>query len=125
MDSITEAGVEEFEAAYEAWDAARFAAAAELFRRACTATPANLRFMQASFFIIGLLVLLWSAPGLAAAPAGSGAHDEILEHANDPWTGDLDGITKRGLLNRIRGKHAASGKRARAHTLKRIACRCT
>ena len=54
--------------------------------------------MQAPFFIIGLLVLLWSAPGLAAAPAGSGAHDEILEHANEPWTGDLDGITKRGFL---------------------------
>jgi tetratricopeptide (TPR) repeat protein len=63
LDSITEAGVEEFEAAYEAWDAARFAAAAELFRRACTATPAN----PTNFYWLGtahfhLMLQLESAP---------------------------------------------------------------
>ena len=35
------AGIKEFTAAYQAWDGARFAAAAELFRRATTNAPTN------------------------------------------------------------------------------------
>lgn len=38
-EKLTTAGVEEFLAAYEAWDGVRFAAAAELFRQACTNSP--------------------------------------------------------------------------------------
>ncbi len=38
---LSSAGVAEFAAAYRAWDAARFAAAAELFRQAATNAPAN------------------------------------------------------------------------------------
>ena len=40
-DDLSAAGVREFTAAYQAWDGARFAAAAELFRRATTNAPAN------------------------------------------------------------------------------------
>jgi tetratricopeptide (TPR) repeat protein len=39
--NLSAAGVAEFAAAYQAWDGARFAAAAELFRRASTNAPAN------------------------------------------------------------------------------------
>jgi tetratricopeptide (TPR) repeat protein len=40
-DRRATAGVEEFSAAYQAWDGARFAAAAELFREACTNAPGS------------------------------------------------------------------------------------
>ena len=40
-NDLSAAGVAEFTAAYQAWDGARFAAAAELFRRATTNAPAN------------------------------------------------------------------------------------
>ena len=40
-NDLRAAGVREFTAAYQAWDGARFAAAAELFRRATTNAPAN------------------------------------------------------------------------------------
>jgi len=41
VDKLAAAGVEEFIAAYKAWDGARFAAAAELFREACTNAPGS------------------------------------------------------------------------------------
>ena len=41
VDKLAAAGVEEFIAAYQAWDGARFAAAAELFREACTNAPGS------------------------------------------------------------------------------------
>jgi tetratricopeptide (TPR) repeat protein len=40
-DKIAREGVAEFTAAYEAWDGARFAVAAGLFREACTNAPAS------------------------------------------------------------------------------------
>lgn len=40
-DQLMVAGLAEFTAAYQAWDGARFAAAAETFRRASTNEPAN------------------------------------------------------------------------------------
>ena len=40
-NELSSAGIAEFTAAYQAWDGARFAAAAELFRRATTNAPAN------------------------------------------------------------------------------------
>ena len=40
-DDWSAAGVGEFTAAYQAWDGARFAQAADLFRRAATQAPAN------------------------------------------------------------------------------------
>jgi membrane-bound lytic murein transglycosylase MltF len=39
-------------------------------------------------------VLLLGGPVLYA----SNHQDEIMAHANDPWSGDLDGITRRGFL---------------------------
>ena len=41
-NELSAAGVRELTAAYRAWDGARFAAAAELFRRATTNAPANI-----------------------------------------------------------------------------------
>lgn len=40
-NDLSAAGVAEFKAAYQEWDGARFAAAAELFRRATTNAPTN------------------------------------------------------------------------------------
>ena len=40
-NDLSAVGVVEFNAAYRAWDGARFAAAAELFRQASTNAPAN------------------------------------------------------------------------------------
>jgi tetratricopeptide (TPR) repeat protein len=40
-NNLSTAGVAEFTAAYQAWDGSRFAAAADLFRRATTNSPAN------------------------------------------------------------------------------------
>ncbi len=40
-NDLSAAGVAEFNAAYQAWDGARFATAAELFRQASTNAPAN------------------------------------------------------------------------------------
>jgi tetratricopeptide (TPR) repeat protein len=41
-EKLAAAGVEEFNAAYQAWDGARFATAAQLFHQACTNAPASL-----------------------------------------------------------------------------------
>ena len=47
--------------------------------------------------VIGLLVLL--PVFLMGEGALASSHpDEIMEHANEPWTGDLDGITERRFL---------------------------
>lgn len=40
-NDLSAAGVAEFNAAYRAWDGARFAASADLFQRATTNAPAN------------------------------------------------------------------------------------
>jgi tetratricopeptide (TPR) repeat protein len=40
-DSLTKAGIKEFAAAYDKWDAAGFATAAELFQRACASAGAS------------------------------------------------------------------------------------
>lgn len=63
-DALTQAGVEEFKAAYEAWDAARFAAAAELFRQASTNAPANpTNFYWQGVAQFHLMLQLEYAPG--------------------------------------------------------------
>ncbi len=52
--------------------------------------------MSCRHIFIALLALL---PFTGAIAQDSDVqHEEILEHVNDPWTGDLDGITKRGFL---------------------------
>src|SRR5512135_3805675 len=48
-DKLAAAGIEEFMTAYQAWDGARFAAAAELFREACTNAPGS----SANFYWLG------------------------------------------------------------------------
>ena len=35
---------------------------------------------------------------LVASPAVTGEPDEILEHVNEAWTGDLDGMIERGFI---------------------------
>ena len=62
-DSQTVAGVAEFEAAYDAWDASRFGAAAELFRQASINAPED----PINFYWLGtahfhLMLQLQSAP---------------------------------------------------------------
>jgi LPXTG-motif cell wall-anchored protein len=51
-----------------------------------------LRFMILRYKYIVILVLL-SLPMME-----SGAQNKILEHANESWSGDLDGMTKRGFV---------------------------
>jgi tetratricopeptide (TPR) repeat protein len=49
-EKFAAAGVEEFIAAYQAWDGARFATAAELFREACTNAPGS----STNFYWLGV-----------------------------------------------------------------------
>ena len=44
-----------------------------------------------------LLPLLLTMSLVAFAP-GPSQPDEVLDHVSEPWTGDLDGITKRGFI---------------------------
>ncbi len=53
---------------------------------------------------IGLLALLQVSFTGSPALAASAQQDEIMEHANEPWSGDLDGITERRFL-RIQTVH--------------------
>jgi membrane-bound lytic murein transglycosylase MltF len=48
--------------------------------------------------VIGLLALLPPLFTDWAVLAAAGEQDEIMEHANEPWRGDLDGMTERGFL---------------------------
>ena len=48
--------------------------------------------------VIGLLALLSNLFAGASVLAATSDADELIEHANQPWTGDLDGITQRGFL---------------------------
>jgi len=54
-----------------------------------------MHFLSPSSGLIALLtVLLASGTALAA----SDEQNEIMEHVNEPWRGDLDGMTERGFL---------------------------
>ena len=46
----------------------------------------------------GLLSLLPLTLGGAAGAATEAETEELIEHANEPWTGDLDGMIERGFL---------------------------
>ncbi len=48
--------------------------------------------------VLGLLALAAAPFSACLAQDDSGTQDEILEHASEPWTGDLDGMTKRGFV---------------------------
>ncbi len=54
-----------------------------------------MRFLSPVFGLLALLPILCTGGTLLAA---SGEHDEIMEHANQPLLGDLDGMTERGFL---------------------------
>ncbi len=54
-----------------------------------------MRFLSTVIGLLSLLPVLF-AGGLVSA--ASGQQDEIIEHANEPWSGDLDGITERRFL---------------------------
>jgi membrane-bound lytic murein transglycosylase MltF len=45
-----------------------------------------------------MLISLIVALQLAGASPDAGVQDEILEHVNEPWTGDLDGMVERGFV---------------------------
>ena len=82
--SLTQAGVAEFTAAYQAWDGARFAAAAELFRRASTNAPAS----STNFYWLGAaqfhrLLQLQHAP---ANPTNKAAGEAALSTAVEALT---------------------------------------
>ncbi len=48
--------------------------------------------------LLGLLVMASLPPGAGLAQDAADTQDEILEHASKPWTGDLDGMTRRGFV---------------------------
>lgn len=82
-NDLTATGVAEFTAAYQAWDGTRFAAAAELFRRATTNAPTN----ATNFYWLGTaqfhrMLQLQTAPGnrtnAAAATTALAAAVEAL-----------------------------------------------
>ena len=54
--------------------------------------------MRRSFSIVVLLALLTVPLGSGQAQEDDAPRDEILEHANEAWTGDLDGMTERGFV---------------------------
>ncbi|MCP4877437.1 MAG: transglycosylase SLT domain-containing protein [Gammaproteobacteria bacterium] len=54
-----------------------------------------MRFLSPVIGLLSLLPVLFAGGPVSAA---SGQQDEILEHANEPWSGDLDGITERRFL---------------------------
>ena len=53
-----------------------------------------MRVPPSVFALIALLPVLFTA----GTPFASEQQDEIAAHANEPWSGDLDGITERGFL---------------------------
>lgn len=78
-DDLAAAGVAEFNAAYRAWDAARFQAAADLFRQACTNAPGsctNFYWLGAAEFHRAL-----QFRSLPATPANEAAADAALDAA--------------------------------------------
>jgi len=53
-----------------------------------------MRFLSPVIALLALLpIFLVGGPVLATSE-----QDEIMKHANEPWTGDLDGITERRFL---------------------------
>ncbi len=83
-NDLSAAGVAEFNAAYRNWDGARFAASAELFRRATTNAPANVT----NFYWLGAaqfhrMLQLQNAP---ANPTNEAAAKAALDAAVDALT---------------------------------------
>jgi tetratricopeptide (TPR) repeat protein len=78
-NSLAAAGVAEFTAAYQAWDGARFKAAADLFRQACTNAPGsctNFYWLGAAEFHRALQLR-----SLSVTPANTLATDAALDAA--------------------------------------------
>lgn len=83
-NDLSNAGVVEFNAAYQAWDGERFAASAELFRRATTNEPAN----ATNFYWLGAaqfhrMLQLQNAPANRTNEAAAKA---VLDAAVDALT---------------------------------------
>jgi len=80
-DQLTAAGIVEFTNAYEAWDGARFTAAANFFQRACTnssATATNYYWLGTAEFH-RLLELLGRPAGSTNQPATAAALDAAVD----------------------------------------------
>ncbi len=54
-----------------------------------------MRFLSPVIGLLSLLPALFTGGPVSAA---SGQQEEIIEHANEPWSGDLEGITERRFL---------------------------
>ena len=57
-----------------------------------------LRCMRFLWPLVAIPVLLAVTRAGTAVEQPADGHDEIIAHANESWTGDLDGMTKRGFL---------------------------
>jgi hypothetical protein len=78
-DKLATAGVAEFTAAYQTWDGARFGAAAELFRQACTNAPTS----SICFYWLGAAQFhrLLQLRGLPASRTNTLAADAAMDAA--------------------------------------------
>ncbi len=80
-DPLTVAGIAEFTAAYQAWDGPRFSTAAELFRQACTNSPAagtNYYWLGTALFH-RMLQLQHAPANPTNAPAAEAAMDAAVD----------------------------------------------
>ena len=80
-DELTTAGIAEFTAAYQAWDASRFGAAVELFRQASTNAPANCTncYWLGTAWFHRMLQLQNAPANPTNAPAAEAAMDAAVE----------------------------------------------
>jgi tetratricopeptide (TPR) repeat protein len=78
-DNLAVAGVAEFTAAYQAWDGARFSAAAELFRQTCTNAPESVT----NFYWLGVAQFhrMLQLRSLSQSPANTVAADAAMDAA--------------------------------------------
>ena len=102
-DRLAVAGVAEFTAAYQAWDGARFGAAAGLFRRACTNAPGsstNFYWLGAAEFhrMLQLRSLPVTSANTLAANAAMDAALVALETAVKLDKGDAESHALLGTL---------------------------
>ena len=104
-NKLARAGIEEFRAAYQTWDAARFAAAAEMFRQATTNNAANVT----NFYWLGaaqfhrMLTLQLSPAGATNKTATDAAQRAALDALTSALKLDDHHAESHALLGTIYG----------------------